>query len=994
MAKTRCVFLITILIFTSFILQIFSTKFPEFLNEDDLRSMGVKNPQKKVYHPPSVEREPESPPPGYESVESNEMNKNRKPPNGLPIPAVPPPFYTYKNSEFKPMGRGDPKDQNIVQQMDDEDGNALFPRPDGLPLSGSDSIDLNLLEKRLTDTNKWDEFRNLVAKEQQKLKQGETMENWEADAHMWASYSRQLVERDKIAKRRAQEEERKDAERKAARQNQHEYLNPSAGMEQYWTSNDNDKKSSDPRYEMDAVNKKMLETLSRLPHSQSDSEELSLSKNAQLWHAMKQGIHLPMPPPKLWTRRQYDGMPPIYYKDRPNESRGAISTGRDDRYLTPEQRSQESPDYDMGPDTSQLSQTFEKPRITFDENVNEDNVPYGDGKIPGVGSEADFPNGYRPNYGDNSQISPGFYQMPQSYSSGYPEAQKNPFIKTQPKTRSNKAPPQIPPKNKAAVGYPDDFKHALRMGGPRFQPGPGSESDFSEGSGPDNFKHALRMGGPHSQPGLGSESNFPEGSGPDNFKHALRMGGPRFQPGPGSELNVPEGSGPDNYKHAHRMGGPRFQPGPGSESDFSEGFHPKIAGGNMERGVPSGNGLHRPPRLNNQFQGMGQRGPPPGWHSEGKAGWKPDKSWGSSRFSPPGEPDYQPLPESERLQPNFPREFPVKGKDGPAALRDGADDTAITFQGQNSPGGDADLGQAGFKPRQPNLPTGYNLLQIALNKTADEDQMIRAAPTTEPSTTPKHPPTKEERIQQLQQHDDFGAPIRWVPLTSPDTSDGLAKVTDKETHKNQQFIIEGVLYVPVVDENVARLGLTTEDYQETTTQLPTLTPKNDSSIKTILRSMNLNKSSELEWLAMETVLGPKQIYPAQCEAESCQARCHKPKCDSKCRGEMCASGCVGVGCNANCNGPACFSMCIGEKCTAKCEGMNCESRCWGKGCEATCTLLSCIYTVNGETLVTNATFDQLYPNYDNKPKNDGRQAQRLEQPGLDNTKLKNEDYYY
>ncbi|XP_022828469.1 collagen alpha-1(III) chain-like [Spodoptera litura] len=903
--------------------------------------MGVKNPEKKVFHPPSVKREPDSPPPGYESVESNEMNKNRKPPNGLPI------------------GRGDPKDQNIVQQMNDQDGNAIFPRPDGQPLSGSDSIDLNLL---------WDEFKNLVAKQRQKQKPGETMENWEEDAHMWASYSRQLVERDKTAKRRAQEEERKDAERKAARQNEHKYLNPSAGMEQYWTSNENDKKPSDPGKDMDAVGKEMLETLSRLPHSQSDSEgqgitgldtylsgtdkgrgpeafprgagghsdypgngrgpgayssgpgeylrgqdtypggaggfpgspgdfpgnsgfpgsaggypggaggypggagrypgaalgysggsggypggaggylggaggypggpggypgvaggypggpggypggtggypegagqfpggseifsgdtrgfpggpggfpqgpgrfpggaagfpggaggypggaagaaipgapegipggaggfprnpggfpggpggfpegpgtyprgsgsnprspeafsgglgkpgnnfkfptELSLSKNAQLWNAMKQGIHLPMPPPKLWTRRQYDGMPPIYYKDRPNESQGAISTGRDDRYLTPEQRSQESPDYDMGPDTSQFSQSFEKPRIAFDENVNEANVPIGDGKIPGVGSEADFPNGYRPNYGDKSQISPGFYQMPQSYSSGYPEAQKNPFIKTQPKTTSNKSPPQIPLKNIVAESYPDDFKHALRMGGPR------------------------------SQPGLDSESNFPEASSLDNFKHALRMGGPRFQPGPGSELNVPEGSGPDNSKHALRMGGPRFQPGPGSESDFSEGFHPKIAGGNMERGVPSSNGLHRPPRLNNQFQfqGMEQRGPPPGWHSEGKAGWKPDKSWGSSRFSPPGEPDYQPLPESERLQPNQPREFPVKGKDGPAALRDGADDVAITFQGQNSPGVDVELGQAGFKPRQPNLPTGYNLLQIALNKTVRE----------------------------------------------------------------------------------------------------------------------------------------------------------------------------------------------------------------------------------------------------------------------------------
>ncbi|XP_022828473.1 uncharacterized protein LOC111357908 [Spodoptera litura] len=175
-----------------------------------------------------------------------------------------------------------------------------------------------------------------------------------------------------------------------------------------------------------------------------------------------------------------------------------------------------------------------------------------------------------------------------------------------------------------------------------------------------------------------------------------------------------------------------------------------------------------------------------------------------------------------------------------------------------------------------------------------ESANVALKPSPRSRRTGHAPPASRKRADAAPEtcclNDDFGAPIRWVPLTSPDTSDGLAKVTDKKTHKNQQFIIEGVLYVPVVDENVARLGLTTEDYHETTTQLPTLTPKNDSSIKTILRSMNLNKSSELEWLAMETVLGPKQVYPAQCEAESCQARCHKPKCDSKC---------VGVGCNAN-----------------------------------------------------------------------------------------------
>lgn len=354
-----------------------------------------------------------------------------------------------------------------------------------------------------------------------------------------------------------------------------------------------------------------------------------------IWYDIKKGIHLPLPPPTrlLWSRRQYGSMPPMYFKDReqrPNEYREDIPTGRDDRYLTPEQRSQESPDYNNNMDPEFLqslqSNSFDKPRIAFDENVNEANIPIGNARIPGPGSEADFPNGYRPNYRDNSRGSPGFYSMPQSYSGGYPEAKKNPFTKSLPKRTSYKKPPQLPPKKQAAEGYPDDFKNALRTGGPR------------------------------------------------------------------------------------------FQSGPGSETDFPQGFHPKLGGGNMEMGVPVSNGLRRPPRIMSEFQGMGQEGPPPGWHSEGRAGWKPDKTWGSSRFIPPGEPAYQPPEEViQAEQSRFTKPFSMPGirqeKNKPA-LRGGTGDKAITFQGQNPSAADVDQGQAGFKPRLRNLVSNSCIMDV------------------------------------------------------------------------------------------------------------------------------------------------------------------------------------------------------------------------------------------------------------------------------------------
>nr|XP_049707528.1 uncharacterized protein LOC110381359 [Helicoverpa armigera] len=131
---------------------------------------------------------------------------------------------------------------------------------------------------------------------------------------------------------------------------------------------------------------------------------------------------------------------------------------------------------------------------------------------------------------------------------------------------------------------------------------------------------------------------------------------------------------------------------------------------------------------------------------------------------------------------------------------------------------------------------------------------------------------------------------KWTVTTTPHVP------TKEEILKG--LPLYGELYVPIVDESMSRLGWTTESLNMTATEAPIKAPKVESAIKVVLRTMNLNNTNEQEWLAFETVLGPKHQYEKECAAESCQSRCYKTSCDSVCTGDTCASGCVGVSCNA------------------------------------------------------------------------------------------------
>uniref|UniRef100_A0A2A4KB80 Uncharacterized protein n=1 Tax=Heliothis virescens TaxID=7102 RepID=A0A2A4KB80_HELVI len=454
-------------------------------------------------------------------------------------------------------------------------------------------------------------------------------------------------------------------------------------------------------------------------------------------------------------------LPPIYYKGNPDVPHYPdMPTGQDDRWMLPGQEQPPAlenpnalqPDYlkrlKPRPDTAGSLMLDEPVDIhpSFDENVQSNNLPrYSKGRMPGPGSERDFPSGYVP-----QQPSP----LEMSQNNMYSE--------------------QGGRHDKAGSPFGDNYQ---------------------------SMADALR------------EANIPGMSDYPELQKALRMGGPgQFQ----------------------------SPPGPGSEDNFPSGYRPKVAGGSIKQGRPGSSFKDWGGSVMQIRTPIIEHHPPPGmdrarypeWkHMHGEVPEYEDRpsggkqgAWqgplGSSGFSPPGEPAFQPPGVGEgseglRMPSGMPI-GPVQGKGGPPpqepayseysdipdeenpALRQNSVkepemkqvvQTAIKYSS-------ADSDQAGFKPRNRYLPSGYALMQIAQKKLAGE------------------------------------------------------------------------LYVPIVDESMSRLGWTTEALNMTVTEASTKAPE-ESVIKVVLRTMNLNKTSEQEWLAFETVLGPKHRYESECKMLSC-----------------------------------------------------------------------------------------------------------------------------
>ncbi|OWR45373.1 seminal fluid protein HACP043 [Danaus plexippus plexippus] len=147
-------------------------------------------------------------------------------------------------------------------------------------------------------------------------------------------------------------------------------------------------------------------------------------------------------------------------------------------------------------------------------------------------------------------------------------------------------------------------------------------------------------------------------------------------------------------------------------------------------------------------------------------------------------------------------------------------------------------------------------------------------------------PIKEKIIVNNPTKDDFNSPIKWVPITSNDTRDGLAKVTvcifwhsfiylinyflkdflnikDPQTGQNRQFVLNGVVMVPVIDYSIERLGLTS-------TARPVITT-DSRSLLTLRQNVDLKTVDQGDWLAFEIALGGRNDSD-RCDGNYCQSR--------------------------------------------------------------------------------------------------------------------------
>ncbi|XP_045533071.1 uncharacterized protein LOC123720488 isoform X3 [Pieris brassicae] len=284
------------------------------------------------------------------------------------------------------------------------------------------------------------------------------------------------------------------------------------------------------------------------------------------------------------------------------------------------------------------------------------------------------------------------------------------------------------------------------------------------------------------------------------------------------------------------------------------------------------------------------------------------------------------------------------------------------------------------------VPPDEKLLQLAMSRLRNINNVNKETSVAQLSSSVTDLPLEIQEPKSLQMPikptrptkntsgyplmDDFGSPIRWVSIFSKDTTDGLARVTDLNTGRNRQYVINGTIFVPVIDYSLERLGLTTTTFRPRAAKKALRT--DETALKIVADNIDVNNMDTRDWLAIEVAVRRLKTKEQNCNSEACPARhlsfqCTRLGCESKCRGDSCSSGCVGVSCSTFCKGPSCFAMCIGEDCNAGCEGMACEARCIGNDCQAGCRSFSCKYLVNGDFKEGGETWSEHYPQYDNAP---------------------------
>ncbi|XP_047509479.1 uncharacterized protein LOC125052593 [Pieris napi] len=107
-------------------------------------------------------------------------------------------------------------------------------------------------------------------------------------------------------------------------------------------------------------------------------------------------------------------------------------------------------------------------------------------------------------------------------------------------------------------------------------------------------------------------------------------------------------------------------------------------------------------------------------------------------------------------------------------------------------------------------------------------------------------------------------------LQLKDTTDGLARVTDFNTGINRQYVINGTIFVPVIDYSLERLGLTTTTFRPRAAKKGLRT--DETALKIVADNIDVNNMDTRDWLAIEVAVGRLKTKEENCNSEACPAR--------------------------------------------------------------------------------------------------------------------------
>ncbi|KAI8433637.1 hypothetical protein MSG28_015643 [Choristoneura fumiferana] len=124
---------------------------------------------------------------------------------------------------------------------------------------------------------------------------------------------------------------------------------------------------------------------------------------------------------------------------------------------------------------------------------------------------------------------------------------------------------------------------------------------------------------------------------------------------------------------------------------------------------------------------------------------------------------------------------------------------------------------------------------------------FKALPPPPGSYVPRATP---EPFRMLPKRDDFNTPIKWVPVSSAKVEDGIAKVTDMDTGRNFNIVINGTIFVPVIDDSIV------PTVAPPTTMVPFVpqTTTENFAMRALLQFVTPEELNRNDWLGFDAAL--------------------------------------------------------------------------------------------------------------------------------------------